>query len=50
MPGKSEEDVFTWSLGPRFNLNPNAMVYAKVATGYQPGGPNVALPSNCPVT
>lgn len=43
-PGESEEDVFTWSLGPRFNFSPNAMVYAKVATGYQPGGPNVALP------
>lgn len=43
-PGKSEEDVFTWSLGPRFNFNPNAMVYARIATGYQPGGPNVALP------
>lgn len=43
-PGKSDEDVFTWSLGPRFNFNPNAMVYARIATGYQPGGPNVALP------
>jgi len=43
-PGGSDETVFTWSLGPRFHLTPDAMVYARIATGYQPGGPNVALP------
>jgi len=43
-PGKSDEDVFTWNLAPRFHMTPDAMVYARVATGYQPGGPNVALP------
>lgn len=43
-PGESSEDVFTWSLSPQFKLADEVMVYARVATGYQPGGPNVALP------
>jgi outer membrane receptor protein involved in Fe transport/DNA-binding XRE family transcriptional regulator len=42
-PGESSEDVFTWSLSPQFKLGDDSMVYARVATGYQPGGPNVAL-------
>lgn len=40
--GTSEEDVFTWSLSPQFQVNDDVMVYGRVATGYQPGGPNVA--------
>src|SRR3546814_5395262 len=43
-PGESDEDVFTWSLSPQFELSEDVMVYARAATGYQPGGPNVALP------
>nr|WP_232114021.1 TonB-dependent receptor [Luteimonas sp. XNQY3] len=43
-PGASREDVFTWSLSPQFELAEDTMLYARVATGYQPGGPNVALP------
>ncbi|MDH5834446.1 TonB-dependent receptor [Luteimonas kalidii] len=43
-PGESSEDVFTWSVSPQFKLTEDAMLYARVATGYQPGGPNVALP------
>ena len=42
--GESSEDVLTWSFSPRMHLTPNQMVYLRVATGYQPGGPNVALP------
>jgi iron complex outermembrane receptor protein len=44
----SREDVFTWSITPQFQLTPDHMVYGKVSTGYQPGGPNVVavgLPS-----
>jgi iron complex outermembrane receptor protein len=44
----SDENVFTWSITPQFQINPDSMVYAKVSTGYQPGGPNVVsvgLPS-----
>ncbi len=47
-PGESSEDVFTWSLSPQFQLDDDAMVYARAATGYQPGGPNVALPGMPP--
>ena len=47
-PGESSEDVFTWSLSPQFKLNDDAMVYLRAATGYQPGGPNVALPGMPP--
>ena len=43
-PGESSEDVFTWSLSPQYKLSDSVMVYARAATGYQPGGPNVALP------
>ncbi len=47
-PGESSENVFTWSVSPQFKLSEQAMVYARVATGYQPGGPNVALPGMPP--
>lgn len=47
-PGASKEDVFTWSLSPQFQLAEDVMVYARAATGYQPGGPNVALPGMPP--
>src|SRR5688572_27818228 len=39
----SSEDVFTWSVSPQFKLSEDAMIYARVATGYQPGGPNVLV-------
>ena len=42
-PGTSDEDVVTWSLTPKWELSEDAMLYARIATGYQPGGPNVAL-------
>ncbi|MDH5823321.1 TonB-dependent receptor [Luteimonas sp. RD2P54] len=42
-PGESSEDVFTWSLSPKFQLADDVMLYAKAATGYQPGGPNAVF-------
>ena len=42
--GTSDEDVFTWMIAPKWRLSDNAMIYSRIATGYQPGGPNVALP------
>ena len=39
----SSEDVFTWSVTPQFQLSEDVMVYGKVSTGYQPGGPNVVV-------
>ena len=41
--GSSSEDVFTWSVTPQFDLTDTSMLYGKIATGYQPGGPNVKV-------
>ena len=46
--GRSSEGVTTYNFGPRFQLDPNDMVYARVATGYQAGGPNIAIFSAVP--
>ena len=43
-PGESEESNLTFSISPQYNINRDAMVYARIASGYRPGGPNVALP------
>jgi outer membrane receptor protein involved in Fe transport len=37
----SSEDVVTWSVTPQFQVSKDVMVYGKVSTGYQPGGPNI---------
>ncbi len=34
------EDVTTWSASAQYHFAPDAMLYARVATGYRPGGPN----------
>ncbi|MFC4313108.1 TonB-dependent receptor [Steroidobacter flavus] len=39
-PGESDEDVFTYAVSPRWHVTDDTMVYARVATGYRPGGPN----------
>jgi iron complex outermembrane receptor protein len=45
----SNGHVFTYSLAPRWHVDANTMVYARVASGYRPGGPN-ALPAIAPPT
>lgn len=40
-PLKSAENVFTYSVAPRFELSKHVALYARVAKGYRPGGPNV---------
>ncbi|MDT8759596.1 TonB-dependent receptor [Sphingomonas psychrotolerans] len=42
--GRSSENVFTWSVAPRFELSDQVSLYARVAKGYRPGGPNVVPP------
>lgn len=44
----SSEEVFTYSIAPRFELTETASVYARVAKGFRPGGPNVVPPSAPP--
>jgi iron complex outermembrane receptor protein len=48
----SKGNVFTYSVAPRWHVDANTMVYARVATGYRPGGPNAqpfAPPPDLPV-
>ena len=49
VPGASAEDVLTYSVSPAVHLTRDVMAYVRVASGYQPGGPNFALP-NVPPT
>ncbi|MBS0420025.1 MAG: TonB-dependent receptor [Proteobacteria bacterium] len=42
-PGHSSEGVTTWSGSSRYRFTREVMLYAKVATGYRPGGPNLAI-------
>jgi outer membrane receptor protein involved in Fe transport len=42
--GESSEGVWTWSVSPRFEFNDRAAIYARVAKGYRPGGPNFIPP------
>ena len=46
--GHSSETVFTYSLSPRFEIDENSAVYARVAKGYRPGGPNAVPPLSGP--
>ncbi|MGN6269174.1 MAG: TonB-dependent receptor [Sphingomonas sp.] len=40
----SKENVFTWSVAPKFKLGKSANLYARVAKGFRPGGPNIVPP------
>lgn len=42
--GASSADVVTWSASARYKLGQRASLYARVATGYRPGGPNISFP------
>lgn len=41
----SSEDVFTYSVAPKYKVAGNTTLYARVAKGFRPGGPNVLPPS-----
>jgi iron complex outermembrane recepter protein len=44
----SSESPFTWSVSPRYEFSDTTSVYARVATGFRPGGPNVLPPGSPP--
>jgi iron complex outermembrane receptor protein len=46
--GDSKGNVFTYSVAPSWHVDSNTMVYARLATGYRPGGPNVIPPGAPP--
>jgi iron complex outermembrane receptor protein len=41
----SSESVSTFSLAPKYKIDERTSLYARVAKGYRPGGPNVLPPS-----
>ena len=41
---ESDEDVFTYSIAPRYELSDDVSLYARVAKGFRPGGPNIVPP------
>ncbi len=43
-PGSSSEDIVNFMVTPQFQLWKDGLLYGRIASGYQPGGPNVALP------
>lgn len=45
---ESSDNVFTYSVAPRFEISDHASIYGRIAKGYRPGGPNV-VPPNPPV-
>jgi iron complex outermembrane recepter protein len=42
----SNQDVFTYSTDVKYRFNPSVMSYARVASGFVPGGPNDAIPGS----
>ena len=43
----SSEDVFTYSVAPKWKFDDHTSIYVRVASGFRPGGPNV-LPPDAP--
>ena len=43
---RSDENVFTWSVAPKYEINDHTTLYARVAKGFRPGGPNVLPPGS----
>jgi outer membrane receptor protein involved in Fe transport len=44
----SKDNVFTYLITPRFQVSPDLMAYARLASGYRPGGPNPNVASTLP--
>jgi len=36
LPGHSDENVFDYMVSPKFRLGKDQLLYARIATGYQP--------------
>ncbi|MDX8356513.1 TonB-dependent receptor [Sphingopyxis terrae] len=44
----SKESAITWLVTPTYHISPDVMVYARIASGYRPGGPNTESPGALP--
>jgi outer membrane receptor protein involved in Fe transport len=45
---ETDESKFTWSIAPSYHLTDDTLLYARVATGYRPGGPALVIPGAPP--
>jgi outer membrane receptor protein involved in Fe transport len=45
---EANDDAFTYLVTPRFKISPEMMIYARVASGYRPGGVNTAVAQGAP--
>jgi iron complex outermembrane receptor protein len=43
-PINGNSTATTWSVAPRWHVTDDTLLYSRVATGYRPGGPNLAIP------
>jgi outer membrane receptor protein involved in Fe transport len=41
----SQQTSTTWSVAPRWHINEDTLAYARVSTGFRPGGPNLPTPT-----
>ena len=41
---RSKENVFTYSVAPKYKFGKDAAIYGRIAKGFRPGGPNVIPP------
>jgi iron complex outermembrane recepter protein len=46
----SDDSAFTWLVTPRLKVSPDLMIYARLASGYRPGGPNANVDFGAPPT
>jgi iron complex outermembrane receptor protein len=44
--GTSSDNSVTYLVTPRYRIDPDNMIYARVASGYRPGGPNAPSPGD----
>lgn len=44
-PLYTKESGNTWSVAPRWHISKDTLLYARVATGFRPGGPNLPTPT-----
>lgn len=45
----SDQSVETYLINPRYHITDDAMIYARVSSGFRPGGPNFVLPGSTKV-
>lgn len=46
----SKDNAFTWLISPSYHFSSDIMAYARIASGYRPGGPNIGSPPGAPAS